>query len=369
MIRKRTAVLIRVYVATQILVLLFFGLRHQERFWESDTWHQIQHGFLWVKGDARYDFVPTDAEAACFNGTLDRLNAPNMTAEIPNVVHFVWGPKGAATFPFMFYLAIKTALVTLRPREVKIHYTYLDTTSKWFKLLEPHVTLEHHDPTSYLERFAAQGSYDWDVAHMADVLRLTVLLEQGGIYLDSDVFVVRPLDVLRRGHRDVVMGHEGGNRRGQTNAVILAKAGAPFLARWLDRYADFDDAAWNYHSVILPKEMAEEHPEEVCAVAPSVFYWPSWTHVAADWMHQRLDSEETAEVERTLDENEGALFADQLAVHAWSHAAAKYLRRMDLRTIATENTRFNLMMRRVLAAGEREGLGESVDTEIKHDAS
>lgn len=179
-------------------------------------------------------------------------------------------------------------------------------------------------------------------------MRLHVLNAHGGLYLDSDAYILRPLNHLFQGARDVYMGHEGGNRWGLCNGVIMAKAGAPFLARWLDKYANFDDSQWNDHSVLLPKKLATENPDEICTLSPSVFFWPMWTKATLWWMHEPLDKEEAAVVEAQIAKNGGSLFEDQLIYHAWSHPAKQYLGRLTPDIILAEDTRFNLLIRRFL---------------------
>lgn len=179
-------------------------------------------------------------------------------------------------------------------------------------------------------------------------MRLHVIHAQGGIYLDSDVYILRPLNKLFRGARDVYMGHEGGNRWGLCNGVIMAKAGAPFIARWLEEYASFEDSQWNDHSVHLPKTLSAKHPDEICTLSPSAFFWPMWTKATLQWMHEPLDKEEAAVVESQIAKNGGSLFEDQLIYHAWAHPGAKHLGRLTPDVIRDEDTRFNLLMRRFL---------------------
>jgi hypothetical protein len=67
-------------------------------------------------------------------------------------------------------------------------------------------------------------------AHRADVLRLQVLEEFGGIYLDLDVVSLKPLDDLL--DREFIMGQEG------VGKLIRKKKGCYFyllicLYRWI----------------------------------------------------------------------------------------------------------------------------------------
>lgn len=59
---------------------------------------------------------------------------------------------------------------------------------------------------------------------------------------------------LRRTSK-VVMGRE--DRHGLCNAVILAEPNASFVQKWYGEYRHFDRKKWNYHSVLLPRELAK----------------------------------------------------------------------------------------------------------------
>ncbi|KLU90471.1 hypothetical protein MAPG_10325 [Magnaporthiopsis poae ATCC 64411] len=335
-------------VSTFVFITIYLSSDYLRSLWYNKVWPVVHEPALWVLGFTRYNFKPTPAEVQCFDGTVERHNAPGLTAHIPRVVHFVWGPKGEGAFNLLLYIAIRSALLTLQPDEVRVHYTNIDRDNEWFKLVEPNITLVHHDPKSYLGPFLDLDPESWGMAHMADVLRLTVLLEHGGIYLDADAFALRPFDKLLGGARDVIMGHEGGVRMGLTNAVILAKAGAPFLKRWLEMYQSFDKTLWNEHSVKLPRRLEDQYPNELCALSPTAFYWPMWTEGSVDWLHKPLNPDETAEVEETLRRNDGALFDDQLVLHAWSQPSRRYTHRLTPEIMRKENTRFNMVLRRFL---------------------
>ncbi|CCC13500.1 unnamed protein product [Sordaria macrospora k-hell] len=188
------------------------------------------------------------------------------------------GPS-AGHFDFLSYLAVRAALVSLQPTELKLHYTYLSSppspdpnaqdplSNPWIRRLTQRwpgkFKLVHHPPPPETE---SKAQY----AHKSDTLRLQILLEEGGIYLDIDVFAFRSFaPLLSRGPtqgRDTILGYEGGNRWGLCNAVIVARRpNATFIRRWLDTYldenVDLEKEAWNYRSVLLPKELmaVEQH--------------------------------------------------------------------------------------------------------------
>ena len=85
------------------------------------------------------------------------------------------------------------------------------------------------------------------MSHLSDALRLDVLQREGGVYMDMDIIALRSFDTIRNSSRDVVLGHEGGDRHGFCNAIILARKNASFLDRWIKSYVDFDPKnEWNY---------------------------------------------------------------------------------------------------------------------------
>ena len=306
-------------------------------------WYQLIP-FTWPRRVETFDFRDTPAEEQCYNGTIARINAPDAPLAIPRIVHFTWGLKGDGVFTLALYLAIRAALLNIQPDEIQLHYSYLDQSNPYFQKLAPNLTLVHHDPNELLALHPR-----WHVAHLSDVIRLQALNTTGGIYLDSDVYALRPFDAVLRGARDAVLAHEGGNRYGLCNAVVLAKPGSRFVARWLDAYDSFREQDWNYHSVVLPRELADRHPGELCALSPTAFFWPLWTPSHVDYMHRELPAPEAARVQALLRQNGGGLYANQLAYHAWSHNSYdKYVEKLTPETIRTKNTRFNMMVRRFL---------------------
>ncbi|KAL0469841.1 hypothetical protein QR685DRAFT_527729 [Neurospora intermedia] len=323
-------------------------------------------------------------------------------AFIPNIVHFIYGlanPQShhsAGHFDFLSYLAVRAALVSLQPTILNLHYTYLSSppspdpgadplSNPWIRRLAQKwpdkFKLVHHPPPPEEE-----GT---QYAHLSDTLRLQILLEQGGIYLDIDVFAFRsfsPLLLSPGGggrQRDTLLGYEGGSRWGLCNAVIVARPNATFIRRWLDTYenVDLEKEAWNYRSVLLPKELAEQggrndksgddvvhmgkeeetrgkedgkdaaaKGHDVCALPPDAFFWPTWTWRHIEWMHTPLKMKEEKEFwEGQITRNGGGLFENQMAYHAWGQMAwDRYLKWLTPEVIRTKDTRFNLLVRRFL---------------------
>lgn len=196
---------------------------------------------------------------------------------IPKILHYCFGFSsdfGGKPWSLVHYACVKSAVERIKPERV---YFWCEYTPEgpWWELTRGMV--EVMSIKAPQEIF---GNPLLHVAHRADVVRLEKLIEHGGIYLDTDVFVHSDFDDLLQ--HSVVMGQEGDQREfGLCNAVILAESGAPFLRRWYGEYRSFRskgyDEFWNEHSVFIPARLAKEFPKEITMLPPVAFFWPLWT--------------------------------------------------------------------------------------------
>lgn len=182
---------------------------------------------------------------------------------IPKIIHFIY--VGGREFSFIHFLAVFTAWKVHRPECIYFHHTVLPT-GHWWDKARPLLNLNEVEPVA--EVFGNPVKY---LAHMADVIRLEQLQKHGGIYLDLDVISLKPFDELLQ--NNFVMGMEAGV--GLCNAVIMSRPGAPFLKRWREQYRSFDGSRWNYHSVILPWQLAQQHPEQLHVANQYAFFYPT----------------------------------------------------------------------------------------------
>jgi mannosyltransferase OCH1-like enzyme len=291
----------------------------------------------------RYNFDITDVEKKCLPENIKPIAGQR---PIPNVVHFaILAP---VDIPFLVYLAIRAALISLNPDAVQLHhFPGINKASKYLRILlkDERVHLVSHDEQA-LRRKMSKSNH---LAHLADAIRLEIMQTSGGIYLDTDVYALQSLSHLRHAQQEVVLGHEGANRAGLCPGVILARPQSSFIQRWIDSYATFRAGEWNEHSVLMPKKLALERPWEALTCSPHTFFYPTWTAKDVRWIHEPLAETEVEITKELLRHNNGSLFEGQLAYHAWNNAAwKKYLSRLDERTVKEENTRFNMLVRRFL---------------------
>lgn len=127
-------------------------------------------------------------------------------------------------------------------------------------------------------------------AFAADFIRLWALWSEGGIYLDTDVEVLKPLDDLLA--RELLVGEEGGTGDVEA-AVIGAEKGCAAIRRVIDSFREFTDET-------LPKRMRRVIGE--VELLPSEYLSPkSWKtgrlevtektytihHFAASWLSRK----------------------------------------------------------------------------------
>ena len=171
---------------------------------------------------------------------------------IPKILHYCFGFSpdfGGKPFGLSHWACIKSAVDRLRPDRVFLYYEFEPNGPWWRKALE---LIEPIKITAPREIFGHSIEHP---AHRSDITRLEKLIEMGGIYLDTDVFVHRSFDHLLM--NSTVLGREGDEAHDKLcNAVILAEPGAPFLKRWYEEYKDFRGQGrgrfWNEHSVQRP---------------------------------------------------------------------------------------------------------------------
>uniref|UniRef100_A0A060T4Z4 ARAD1C45760p n=1 Tax=Blastobotrys adeninivorans TaxID=409370 RepID=A0A060T4Z4_BLAAD len=341
--RKSLLAALAVYVVFQTLAFVRYGSQSPKslykHYFEEDIFkpHDTTVPFEPpLEGPEDFDFSMTANESWCYTPTRYSSDP------IPNVVHFI---ELRSKVTFVTYLAIKAALTSMKPDQIKLHHSMPLEEDMWLLKVRPHITLVSHNLT---QEFPLQVEQGWDEAHMADAMRLRVMYEEGGIYMDTDTIALRSFERLRHNPRGLILGSEGPSRNGLANGVILARKHSNFIRKWIDSYVDFVVGEWNDHSVIKPKELSEQYPEEICKLAPSVYYWPMYPKEHIDYMHEELSDDQAKEFIERVERYGGSMLPNQLAYHCWNRGAARYLTHLTPRTIKTKNTRFNILVRRFL---------------------
>jgi Glycosyltransferase sugar-binding region containing DXD motif len=276
---------------------------------------------------------------------------------IPNTIHFVFGMAadfGGRPFGLSHYLAVKSAAVVNNADAVYFHSEF-EPTGEWWQKAKPLLTLKQVKAPGNI-----MGNPLHHVAHKADVVRLQVLKEYGGIYLDLDTICIKPMTDLL--HHHCVIGQElkapytpknwrqqikhrikknlgaanNNEITGVANAVLLAEKDSDFINRWLQTYSSFRskgrDKYWNEHSVIIPSQLAQQHPDKVTLLNPYAFHYPLYTPTGLQQLFEEVHE-----------------FPGAYLHHLWdSFSSEKYLSKLTPENIFANDSTYNLIARRFL---------------------
>ncbi|MDO5852295.1 MAG: glycosyltransferase [Methanobacteriaceae archaeon] len=172
--------------------------------------------------------------------------------------------------------------------EKKIHYIWLGGKSKskltevcinsWKRILPDYEIIEWNENNLNIEELCKYNKflrkcYELKLwAFVSDYIRLYVLHKYGGIYLDTDVEVLRSYTPLL--NNKVFMGYEVNDFIG--TAVIGAEKNSTIIKRLLEFY---DEEIWNVDFInnpIIFKYLLEREPDEFkeCKIYPQNYFSP-----------------------------------------------------------------------------------------------
>ncbi len=274
---------------------------------------------------------------------------------IPNILHFVFGMApdfGGKPFSLVHYLAIRSAAVLNDPVDILFHYQY-EPRGEWWERIKPQLTLN-----KIVVPEKIFGNPLHHVAHKADVVRLQMLQDHGGIYLDLDTISIKPLKGLL--DHSFVIGEElktaykpknwrqalkyrlglmkknKGTTTGLCNAVLLSEKNSAFVTRWLEEYKSFrskgHDKYWSEHSVEVPGQLAAENKFPVTILSPQAFHYPLYDKTGLKQLFEELHP-----------------FPEAYLHHLWeSFSWDLYLSQLTPEKIKTVDTTYHLIARKYL---------------------
>jgi len=223
------------------------------------------------------------------NGSLTKDDFKNFdntvgspTPLVPDIIHFIQFDQQEISF--IHFICMCSAFYNHASSFIYLHTNVKVLRGKYFNLLKKlfgKVLI-----VKYLEKPShVYGQRLSSVQHSADVARIKILMEYGGIVLDQDVFVVRNLNRFR--HFEVAIGWPKGQNIG--TQVIVAHKDARFLPQYLALYQDYKPNLWYYNageaptSLILNKNPGLVHRVTtefgVENLSEQLYgrHWPAWS--------------------------------------------------------------------------------------------
>jgi len=98
--------------------------------------------------------------------------------------------------------------------------------------------------------------------YIADVVRLQILIEHGGVYMDTDILLRQPLDAhigfVESSHLALI-SWETPQKTSVCNALMISPPGNAFMAEWLRRIPQaLQSPTWAQGGVVLPAQIAAD---------------------------------------------------------------------------------------------------------------
>lgn len=111
------------------------------------------------------------------------------------------------------------------------------------------------------------------VAHKSDYIRYKILLQDGGIYADTDIFMLKSLDDLL--DNKVVLAREKPTT--VCCAFIMAQSGHNIFKDILDKYHDdYKPNEWLYNSQYILRSRAKAYSDIKILEYKEGFFYPNW---------------------------------------------------------------------------------------------
>jgi hypothetical protein len=175
-------------------------------------------------------------------------------------------------------MAIASCRQVLQPDEIQLHLGELPFGFYW-DMTRPLVTVKRIEPVPEVSARPHHPEIrPYLYAHHADVIRLNVLADVGGMYADIDTLFLRPVPDEWWSY-ETVIGREAPvtysdsvqPEESVSNALMMAHPDSRFIDRWRDRIMDAMDGTWSGHSCRLATRLARDHPEWVRVEPQSSF--------------------------------------------------------------------------------------------------
>ena len=234
------------------------------------------------------------------------------TTPIPKHVHFVSLNR---PFAFMEWLAVVSARKKIKPDKITV-YTNGEQDSCWWRRALPYI--EHQLIYTLPGAAVLNGAQMTHLAHKADFFRVMILYENGGIYMDSDIFTLNSFDPLL--HHQVVLGEQC---HGPVNvALMMAQTHSCFICKFAHLSCKKYDGVWTTHSVKALTSLVEtvDKKEDILVLPWEKGFFPMcWNPEGIDQLYKKDFSGNTSNIYSVhlFNHNAGKLFSKTVENFDW----------------------------------------------------
>jgi FkbM family methyltransferase len=197
--------------------------------------------------------------------SIEKLRALYPTdpcAEIPKIIHLLY--FGETEFYNFHHRCVRAMVQYMPDYDIRIYNAKEPIGNKYWDDIKSQVRVSIHkiDPPVYYDGFELKH-----FQYKADVVRLELLYEHGGVYLDLDMLIVRPFhDVFASGHSFYISEEcpNGGGNGALINAFLAAKPKNEFIQLWLNSFkSGLRLGIWAHHIRDSNKQLIDAHPHYI----------------------------------------------------------------------------------------------------------
>jgi hypothetical protein len=182
---------------------------------------------------------------------------------VPNLAHYLWYCRTETDISITQMLSILSVHVTMHADVIYFHSNCTPAGPNWAMVESlPEFCLCYREPVQclYGERITKVAAIELQ----SDLDRLVLLQQYGGMYLDSDILVMKDVKSLRK--YQCTLGLVQPQRA--ANSVILASKYSVFLSLWINTFLDHFSHIWAENSGALSCRLAKRYPHLVRLLWP-----------------------------------------------------------------------------------------------------
>lgn len=245
---------------------------------------------------------------------------------IPRHIYFTFGLTpdfDNKPFSLVHYLAIRSAKEVNPDYDITLHY-YHEPSGIWWESVKGFCQLVKYKPLETIF-----GNPLEHPAYKADIFRLQMMNQNGGIYLDIDTICINSFDGLL--NNEFVMAKEvvNGKILGLCNAVLMAIPNSKFGTLWMEEYRKNYAAPWGDMQVRRPYQVFLDNPSTITVLPSDAFFKYDWTPAGLVKVHEEVNP-----------------MTGAYALHLWEQMSFnKYLRGLTPEYIRNIDTTYTLLAR------------------------
>ena len=203
---------------------------------------------------------------------------PKNKEPIPKIIHLIYFKERA--LQLYHYGCVMSMIEHLPDYQIKL---YNDKEPEGNKYWDAMKEMDRIEIVPYKRPVEFDGFHLGHVQYAADVTRLELLYEHGGVYMDLDMLIFQDFTEFIS-KKDLYISYEGGNKGPLINSFLAAKPKNDFIKLWLDSFkTGLRMEKWAYHIGHSNKQLLEKNKHFIlkykieCMESKYFFNYP-WPH-------------------------------------------------------------------------------------------